>query len=85
VEGRGKAVETPIGFVPGEDALTLDGLNVSSETMRTLLSVDPADFAADLEDSRKFLDKFGDRCPRQLRDEHAALTLRLQRTMVPVK
>ena len=40
VEGKGKAVETPIGMVPSSDALTLDGLNISRETMDELLRVD---------------------------------------------
>jgi phosphoenolpyruvate carboxykinase (GTP) len=85
VEGRGKAVETPIGFVPSEDALTLDGLNISRETMRALLNVNPADYAADVEDSQKFFASFGDRFPRELWQEHEAQTQRLHRVMVPAK
>jgi phosphoenolpyruvate carboxykinase (GTP) len=85
VEGRGKAMETPIGYVPTEDAITLDGLSISRETMRALLNVDPGDYAADLEDSRKFFDQFGDHLPPELRDEHEALAQRLQRVMVAQK
>jgi len=36
VEGHGKAQETPIGYVPTADGLTLDGLNVSRETFAEL-------------------------------------------------
>jgi phosphoenolpyruvate carboxykinase (GTP) len=85
VEGRGKAVETPIGFVPAEDALTLDGLNITRDTLRALLNVDPADYAADLEDSKKFFDQFGAHLPPEMRDEHEALSQRLQRVMVAQK
>jgi phosphoenolpyruvate carboxykinase (GTP) len=85
VEGKGKAMETPIGYVPTEGAITLDGLNISRETMRALLNVDPGDYAADLEDSKKFFDQFGDHLPPELRDEHEALAQRLQRVMVAQK
>ena len=37
--------ETPIGNVPTPDALTLDGLDMTRETMEELLSVDPAAWA----------------------------------------
>jgi phosphoenolpyruvate carboxykinase (GTP) len=85
IEGNGQAEETPIGYVPAEGALTLDGLDIPRETMRALLRVDPADYAADLDDIEKFFDKFGDRLPPALRDEHAALALRLQRVLVAQK
>jgi phosphoenolpyruvate carboxykinase (GTP) len=85
VEGKGKAMETPIGFVPTEDALTLDGLNISRDTMRALLNVDPGDYAADLEDVKKFFDQFGDHLPPEMRAEHEALAQRLQRVMVAQK
>jgi phosphoenolpyruvate carboxykinase (GTP) len=85
IEGRGEAVETPIGFVPTENAIPLDGLDISRETMRALLSIDPADWIADLEDSKTFFDKFGDSLPRELREQHAALRQRLERVTVAVK
>ncbi len=83
--GKGKAVETPIGFVPAHDALTLDGLNVSRATMEALLHVDPAEFAGDLDDIKTFFDKFGAKLPAELRAEHAKLSERLQRILVPQK
>jgi phosphoenolpyruvate carboxykinase (GTP) len=43
VEGRGAAEETPVGLVPTRNALTLDGLQISPETMEELLSVNPED------------------------------------------
>jgi phosphoenolpyruvate carboxykinase (GTP) len=85
IAGNGKAVETPIGYVPTEDAITLDGLDVSRETMRALLSVDPADWVADLDDSRAFFDKFGGALPAALREEHGALRQRLERVLVAAK
>jgi phosphoenolpyruvate carboxykinase (GTP) len=85
IEGNGKATESPIGYVPAADALTLDGLNVSRATMHELLRVDPADWAPELEDTKKFFAKFGSRMPQELLDEHERLAQRLQRVMVPQK
>ena len=77
VEGRGGAEETPIGFVPSRNALTLDGLNLSSETVDELLEVDPEDWEQELLDSKEFLNKFGSRLPRAIREEHDKLSGRL--------
>ena len=77
VEGRGGAEETPIGFVPSRNALTLDGLNLSSETVDELLGVDPQDWEQELIDSKEFLQKFGSRLPRAIREEHEKLSGRL--------
>ena len=81
VEGKGKAAETPIGWVPTPDALTLDGLNISRTTMEELLRVDPSDWASELDDTRKFFEKFGKRLPPELLDEHAGLAQRFERTV----
>jgi phosphoenolpyruvate carboxykinase (GTP) len=85
IEGSGKAVETPIGFVPTADALTLDGLSISRQTMEELLRVDPADWQNELEDTAKFFDKFGPRLPGELREEHGALRGRLERVAAAKK
>jgi phosphoenolpyruvate carboxykinase (GTP) len=77
VEGRGGAEETPIGFVPSRNALTLDGLNLSSETIDELLEVDPEDWEQELVDSKEFLQKFESRLPREIRAEHDKLSGRL--------
>jgi len=77
VEGRGGAEETPIGFVPSRNALTLDGLNLSNETVDELLGVDPQDWEQELIDSKEFLQKFGSRLPRAIREEHEKLSGRL--------
>jgi phosphoenolpyruvate carboxykinase (GTP) len=79
VEGRGKAQETAIGFVPAPDALTLDGLDISRAAMEELLHVDSNDWSAELEETHKFFEKFGKRLPAELWAEHEQLSERLQR------
>ena len=85
IEGKAKAVETPIGFVPTEDALTLDGLALSKETIQQLLKVDPADWAEETEATRKFFERFGKRLPQEIWRQHEQLAQRLQRVAVPQK
>jgi len=80
VEGRGAAEESPIGFVPTKNALTLDGLNISDENLRAALKVTPEDWESELADSGDFFAKFGSRLPRELREEQTKLAMRLGRT-----
>jgi phosphoenolpyruvate carboxykinase (GTP) len=79
INGKGSAVETPIGFVPTADALPLDGLDISPKTMGELLHVDPQDWTHELEETAKFFQKFGKRLPPELWREHEALAQRLER------
>jgi phosphoenolpyruvate carboxykinase (GTP) len=77
VEGRGGAEESPVGYVPTQNALTLDGLNISAKAIEELLRVKPEDWEDDLADSKQFLQKFGDRLPEEIREEHEKLSRRL--------
>jgi phosphoenolpyruvate carboxykinase (GTP) len=85
VEGRGKAQETAIGHVPTADGLTLDGLAISPATLQELLSVDPADWAEELEETHKFFERFGKHLPPELWTEHEQLGARLQRVAAAQK
>jgi len=85
IEGKAAATETPIGAVPTANAITLDGINVSRETMNELLRVDPADWAKEHADVGEFFKKFGDRLPGEIREEHNRLGERLQRMAVVPK
>jgi len=81
VEGRGAAQETPIGYVPAKNGLTLDGLKISGDALNELLRVNPADWEAEMEDSKQFLAKFGSRLPQEIREEHGKLARRFQRVV----
>jgi phosphoenolpyruvate carboxykinase (GTP) len=81
VEGRGQAQETAIGFVPARNGLTLDGLKISPEAIEELLRVNADDWQPELADTKQFFDKFGDRLPRELLEEHRRLAQRFQRTV----
>jgi len=81
VEGGGAAQETPIGYVPAKNGLTLEGLQISNEAVNELLLVNPGDWEPELEDSKQFFGKFGERLPRPIREEHERLSQRFQRVV----
>ena len=85
IEGRADAAETPIGYVPTPESLTLDGLQISHDALDELLRVDLGDWADETRATGEFLAKFGDRLPSAIREEHQALASRLQRSSVAVK
>jgi phosphoenolpyruvate carboxykinase (GTP) len=85
IEGRAAATETPIGFVPTPDSLTLDDLDISRNALDELLLVDPNDWSDELDATAKFFEKFGSRLPKEIRTEHDALSERLQRVPVSRK
>ncbi|HLV93777.1 MAG TPA: phosphoenolpyruvate carboxykinase (GTP) [Candidatus Acidoferrales bacterium] len=85
IEGRAGAAETPIGFVPTPESLTLDGLPIGRDALDELLRVDPADWVEETRATGEFLAKFGNRLPSAIRAEHDSLSSRLQRSSMAVK
>ncbi len=85
IEGRAGATETPIGYVPTPDSLTLDGLSLSKGALAELLRVNPTDWVAEEESTAKFFEKFGKRLPSRITEEHKALAERLQRSTIAAK
>jgi phosphoenolpyruvate carboxykinase (GTP) len=82
-QGRGAAVDTPIGLVPPIDAIDRHGLSLSDADMATLLKVDPAEWVEAVTGQDDFFLKFGDRVPDPLRDEHARLAKRIEDAITP--
>jgi phosphoenolpyruvate carboxykinase (GTP) len=85
IAGRAAATDTPIGYVPTPSSLTLDGLNISRESLDELLSVNAADWAQETEATAKFFEIFGDRLPHEISSQQKAQTDRLARTTVATK
>jgi phosphoenolpyruvate carboxykinase (GTP) len=77
IEGTGKAIETPIGYVPAPGAIDTSGLNVSDADMTALLKVDTNDWLKEVESIKIHYSQFGNRLPQGLKDELAALEQRL--------
>jgi phosphoenolpyruvate carboxykinase (GTP) len=75
--GVGKAEETPIGFMPTEDAIDTTGLNVSAADMKELLTVNKDEWKNEIAGIREHYAKFGDRLPAELIKELERLEKRL--------
>jgi len=76
-EGTADAVESPIGLLPAEGALDTEGLDLSGEAMRELLSVDEDLVRQQLPQVEEHLARFGDKLPEALREQLDALRQRL--------
>ena len=75
--GEGKTVETPIGLVPAEGEVNTEGLSLSGEEMRELLTVDAAALRKQLPQLEEFLSQFGERLPDEVAAQLEALRGRL--------
>jgi phosphoenolpyruvate carboxykinase (GTP) len=76
-EGTAEAVETPIGLLPSEGDIDLDGLDLSPEAVTALLSVDEGAAKGELPQMEAHLARFGDDLPAEVRAQLAALKERL--------
>ena len=77
IEGKLGAKETPIGNMPADGDLDLEGLEIDPEDLAELLKIDAEAFKGDLEDGETYLAKFGDKVPQRLRTQLAAQKERL--------
>jgi phosphoenolpyruvate carboxykinase (GTP) len=64
--GTATAVSTPIGNLPRAEDLNTEGLDVTPEALRALLSVDPALWSKEIGDVRSYMQTFGSRLPKEL-------------------
>jgi phosphoenolpyruvate carboxykinase (GTP) len=78
VSGKGEAVETPIGYLPAPGAIDTRELDVTEQQMEELLNVDAEEWLNEIESIRVHFERFGDKLPKTLSDELAALEARLR-------
>ena len=67
--GNADAVETPVGYQPKAEDINIEGLDMTVEDMRELLSVDKKTWLEEAEGIGEFYKKFGDKLPEQLKVE----------------
>lgn len=75
--GRAEAVDTPIGRLPTRESLDLAGLDLTDAQLDLLLTVDADIWTQEAALIPPAYERFGDRLPKALWDEHAALVARL--------
>jgi phosphoenolpyruvate carboxykinase (GTP) len=83
-EGRGNAVETPIGFTPAPGSLNREGLSLSDNAMDTLINVDPAEWVEAVAGQEDFMKTYGNHMPHSMWDEHDELARRIDDQMTTV-
>jgi phosphoenolpyruvate carboxykinase (GTP) len=69
IEGTGKAVYSPFGNIPTEDAINLTELNLSEETKKELFFVDKSAGLNEAERIREYFTSLGERLPTELIEE----------------
>ena len=78
VAGDAEAVETPIGRIPADGELDLEGVDITQEQAAELFAVNADSWLAEADLTEEYYGKFGDRVPAQLRGQLDALRSRLQ-------
>ncbi len=71
--GRAEAASSPIGLLPRPEDLDTRGLEVSSQTLEALLSIDPALWRKEVADVRAYLERFASRLPGAMLEELASM------------
>ena len=75
--GSEGAVDTPIGLLPQEGDLNLDGLKVPAAQLQALLHVDIEGWIAEYESIGEYLASYGERMPQALRNEQRRIAAEL--------
>ena len=76
--GEADAQETPIGFVPTTDSLDVTGLDIDRPTLRKLFAVNREEWKDEHQQVTTFFEKIGSRMPKELWQQHAELSQRLE-------
>ena len=77
--GKADAVDSAIGYLPKPEDINVEGLDISLDTMKELLTVDNASWIADLDSIKEFYAKIGDTMPKELLEELAVLEANLKK------
>ena len=78
VSGKGKAVKTPIGYMPTEDAIDTNGLDVSESDMAELLQINKDEWLKEAASIKEHYAKYGEKMPKELYTQLDALEERLK-------
>ncbi len=76
-EGKADAVETPIGYEPKPEDINIEGLDITVDTIKDLLSVDKELWKEDAQGIEEFYAKFGSKLPTEMRKQLDSLKERL--------
>jgi phosphoenolpyruvate carboxykinase (GTP) len=80
VHGRGRGVESPLGWMPRYEDICWNGLDFSRERFNQLMSVNREAQGEDVKAHEEHFDKFYDRLPKEFGHERALLKYRVWRS-----
>jgi phosphoenolpyruvate carboxykinase (GTP) len=78
LEGHADAVQTPIGNLPADDSLNVEGLGLTTEQKAELFAVEPKNWLDEAALTEQYFSQFGSHVPAALNSQLAALTKRLE-------
>jgi phosphoenolpyruvate carboxykinase (GTP) len=78
-EGADVSVETPIGYVPKEGSIDLEGLNDVANNIPELLKVDKNEWMEELKLINDHYAMFGEKLPQEMKNQLEGLTTRLNK------
>jgi phosphoenolpyruvate carboxykinase (GTP) len=76
-DGESETVDSPLGLLPADGELNTDGLDISPEAMKELLTIDDEELRAQLPQVEEHLERFGDDLPDEINAQFEALKQRL--------
>ncbi|MBQ3495063.1 MAG: phosphoenolpyruvate carboxykinase (GTP) [Clostridia bacterium] len=76
-ENKVDAKETPIGFVPNAQDINIEGLDITTDVVEELLTVDKETWKEEVNGIEEFYAQFGDRLPEELKVKLEELKQRL--------
>jgi len=77
-EKTADGVTTPIGVIPTEESLDLDGLSIDQKGVKELLHIDRAAWLKEVKGLKEYFERFGDHFPKALKGELTDLEKRLK-------
>ncbi|HJT80846.1 MAG TPA: phosphoenolpyruvate carboxykinase domain-containing protein, partial [Chthoniobacterales bacterium] len=77
-QGTGRAIESPIGLIPGIHDIDLTGLNIDHKCVDELLEIDHQQWGKELEEHQKFYDSLGGVVPEELQKQREQVAERLK-------
>lgn len=73
-QGKGGAMDTPIGYLPQPGAIDTTGLEISDQVMRDLITVDKKLWKQEFAEIGEYFASYGSRLPRELKAEHQRIS-----------
>jgi len=77
-DGIGKAITSPIGYLPAPGAIDLSHLEIKEEQMKELFAINTKEWLSEIDGLRKYYDTIGKKLPEALRVELFMLETRLK-------